>query len=80
MSCHKGPRQKQLQVASVSLRRDLRQGESTMDVVVPGYCNFSPISNKRKEVGGRSLMDEVNHGNLTVSSSVLFLCSINFYW
>ena len=35
MSCHKGPRQRQLQVASVSLRRDLRQGESTMDVVVP---------------------------------------------
>jgi len=35
MSFHKGPRQRPLQVASVSLQRDLRQGESTMDVVVP---------------------------------------------
>jgi len=59
-SCHK---ERQFSVASVSLRRDLRQGKPAMNAVVPWQCNYSLISNKRKQIGGRSLVDEVNHVN-----------------
>ena len=79
MSCHKGPKRRQFQVASVSLGGDLRQGELTMDVVVPWNCNYSPISNKRRQIGGRSLMDEVNHVKMVVSpllySYVVYSCT-----
>ena len=53
---------------------DLRQGEPAMDVVEPWHCNYSPISNKIKQIGGCSLVDEVNHVNMVVSSFGLVLC------
>jgi len=57
-----------------SLWGDFRQGELAMKVDAPWHCNYSPISNKRKQIGGRSLMDEVNHVN-TVVSGYLVLCT-----
>ena len=69
-SCHK---ERQVSVASVSLGRDLRQGKPAMNAVVPWQCNYSLISNKRKQIGGHSLVDEVNHMNCCLVFVVLSL-------
>ena len=58
-----------------SLWGDFTQGEPAMDVDVPWHCNYSPISNKRKQIGGHSLVDEVNHVNVVVSSFILLCCA-----
>ena len=54
---------------------DFWQGEPAMDVGVPWHCNYSPLSIKREQIGGRSLMDEVNHVNMVVSSFVSLCCA-----
>jgi len=58
----------------VSLREEVEgKGKPAMDAVVPWQCNYSLIEIKRKQIGGRSLVDEVNHVNCCLLFVVLSL-------